>query len=741
MKLNRLMNAAAFVVLALLLVLIPASAQNDELPVLILPVDNAAFLPGAKFDFRVEVHGVDALPENFAVTVNGTPAAEFFGAEGTNESWEFGGNVAKVVAEGTPAADFSVDTLAGDYYNSSFGKITVVVEDGVITGTLGADELTLDATDEPLAFTVTGGAADGMTLTFGLDADGKVTGFNVAGQDFGVLTTLPTKSQSVIWRELTAPAAGEYVVEVTAGATVKSVTWDVRAPQAGSAKNVILFVADGMTTAQLTAARAARGITQGLPNNPLHIDSFTDIAFASTSSVDSLLADSANTASALNTGHIGSVNATGSYSDTSPDKFDDPRTETLAQMLKRLRGMSIGVVTTADFSDATPAAVWAHGRDRSDSNRNAYLVQALESGVVDVLMGGGARRMIPQSVEGSRRTDDRDLIAEFEAAGFVVTTTATELTTALESETPNKLLGVYTPSDMNVWLDRNVYTENVGEFTDQPGLTAMTLAALEVLNTNPNGFYLEVEAASVDKQMHPLDQERALSDLIEFDEAIGAAIAWVQENAPDTLIVVTADHGHGYDVYGTVDTTKFNAADNDIDRRKAIRVYGAAGYPDYQDANGDGFPEWDSASIVFAGTVNNNPEYTEDFQVSPVPRVPASNVDGVYVDNPDDDPNGILMTGRLDPASSTGVHTLQDVPVYAMGPSSDLFFGSWHQREVFFRMAAALSLDPSQEDGTVQAAPAVTAAGFNMPLNITTVLLALAAMFGGVVIGRAARKA
>ncbi len=582
MKLNRLMNAAAFVVLALLLVLIPASAQNDELPVLILPVDNAAFLPGAKFDFRVEVHGVDALPENFAVTVNGTPAAEFFGAEGTNESWEFGGNVAKVVAEGTPAADFSVDTLAGDYYNSSFGKITVVVEDGVITGTLGADELTLDATDEPLAFTVTGGAADGMTLTFGLDADGKVTGFNVAGQDFGVLTTLPTKSQSVIWRELTAPAAGEYVVEVTAGATVKSVTWDVRAPQAGSAKNVILFVADGMTTAQLTAARAARGITQGLPNNPLHIDSFTDIAFASTSSVDSLLADSANTASALNTGHIGSVNATGSYSDTSPDKFDDPRTETLAQMLKRLRGMSIGVVTTADFSDAT---------------------------------------------------------------------------------------------------------------------------------------------------------------LIEFDEAIGAAIAWVQENAPDTLIVVTADHGHGYDVYGTVDTTKFNAADNDIDRRKAIRVYGAAGYPDYQDANGDGFPEWDSASIVFAGTVNNNPEYTEDFQVSPVPRVPASNVDGVYVDNPDDDPNGILMTGRLDPASSTGVHTLQDVPVYAMGPSSDLFFGSWHQREVFFRMAAALSLNPSQEDGTVQAAPAVTAAGFNMPLNITTVLLALAAMFGGVVIGRAARKA
>jgi alkaline phosphatase len=294
---------------------------------------------------------------------------------------------------------------------------------------------------------------------------------------------------------------------------------------------------------------------------------------------------------------------------------------------------------------------------------------------------------------------------------------------------------------MNVWLDRNVYTDNLGDFTDQPGLAEMTLAALEVLKNNPNGFYLEVEAASVDKQMHPLDQERALSDLLELDEAVGAAVEWVKKNAPDTLIVVTADHGHGYDVYGTVDVEKFNAADNDLDRRKAIRVYGSAGYPDYQDANGDGYPEWDSASIVFAGTVNNHPEYTEDFQVSPVPRVPASNVDGVYVDNPDDDPNGILMTGRLDPASSTGVHTLQDVPVYAMGPNSDLFAGSSHQREVFFRMAAALSLDPSQEDGMVQAAPTVTTAGFDLPLNLVTVAVALVAMLGGVVIGRAARKA
>lgn len=604
MKFSRLLSFIT--ILIALLAIVPANAQDDAPSVLILPVNQAQFLPGAHFDFRVEVQA-EALPENFAVSVNGMPAESVFGAAGTQESWVF-----------------------------------------------GADE----------------SGAGGTAV------------------------------QSVIWRGLAAPEPGDYTVEVTAGGTTETVTWTVREPQVGAAKNVILFIADGMTVAQLTAARAARGMEQGRPTNPLTIDSFDTIGIASTSSVDSLMMDSANTASALNTGHIGSVNATGTYSDTSPDAFDDPRVETFAEMIQRLRGMSVGVVTTADFSDATPAAVWAHGRDRSDGSRAEYLVQALEFGA-DVYLGGGVRRMLPQSAEGSRRTDDRDLFAEYEAAGYTVVRSAAELASALDT-TPERLLGVFHGSDMNVWLDRNVYTDNLGDFTDQPGLVDMTLAALEVLNQNPNGFYLEVEAASVDKQIHPLDQERALSDLIEFDHAIAAAVEWVTANAPDTLIVVTADHGHGYDVYGTVDVEAFNAAEDDTARRAAIRNYNAAAYPTYTDENGDGYPEWD-ADIVFAGTVNNGPDRTENFQVSEVPRVPATNADGVYIDNPDDDPNGIVQQGNLALNASSGVHTLQDVPVYAWGPGEDAFGGSYHQSEIFFGMAAAIGLDPSAEDGMAAA--------------------------------------
>jgi alkaline phosphatase len=732
------MVALALVVM-LLVPFVSIQAQAEEFPVLILPVNNANFLPGAMFDFRVEVHTTSELPDNFSVTVNGEDAAAFFGSEATEESFEFGGSVVRFNNEGTPGADFTIDALALTYYNSAFGPVEVVVDGENLVATLGGEVINLEATDDPLVFTAMGGAADGQAVTFGLDADGAVTGFQVAGQDFGRMNRQPTLAASVIWRELSAPEAGTYTVEVTAGATTRTATWTVREVVAGEARNVILFVGDGMTVAMLTAARAARGMDQGLPTNPLFVDSMPVVGLASTSSIDSLMADSANTASALNTGHIGSVNATGSYSDNTPNTLDDPRTETLASMLQRTRDYAIGVVATSDFSDATPAAVWAHGRNRSDGNRAAYVVQSLEAGI-DVLMGGGARRLLPQSVEGSRRSDDRDMFAEFEAAGYTIATTATELNAAM-ADLPSQFLGIFHPSDLNVWLDRNVYTDNIGDFTDQPGLVAMTTAALDMLNQNENGFYLQVEAASIDKQIHPLDQERALSDLIELDQAVAAAAAWVAENAPDTLIVVTADHGHGYDVYGTVNTEVFNAAEDDLGRRAAIRVYANARYPDYPDADGDGFPEWADATITFAGVVNNGPEHTEDYQVSPVPRVPAiQNEDGVYVDNPDDDPNGIFVAGNLAPGDSTGVHTLQDVPVFAMGPGAENFAGHYHQREIFFGITSSIGLDPSAEDGMVMRLPEVSTAGTALPGGIANLVVLVVGLAGGFVMSRVARK-
>ncbi len=596
MKYPRILALLAALALTMILGLLPVAAQSEAVPVTILPVTDAEFLPGAMFDLRIEV-GADALPEDFAVSINGQNASDFLGAEPVVENWQVGA-------------------------------------------------------DNPVTVT------------------------------------------AVTWRGVSLPEPGDYTVTATASGADTTVSWVAHEPQAATAKNVILFIADGMTVAELTAARiAAFGVEGGKVNGEFAIDGFDELGLVHTNSVDTIMMDSANTASAMNTGHKGSVNATGVYADSSPDVLDDPRVETLAEILRRTTGKSIGVVTTSDFTDATPAAVWAHGRDRSSGSRASYALQALEGIQPDVLMGGGAQYLFPQTTEGSRRVDDHDLYAEYEAAGYTIVNNAAELSGATSGDLPAKLLGIFHRSDMNVWLDRNVYTDNLGDFTDQPGLVDMTLGALTVLNQNAEGFYLEVEAASVDKAMHPLDQERALSDLIEFNYAIAAAAEWAAQNAPDTLIVVTADHGHGYDVYGTVDVSQFNTATDDLGRRAAIRVYAAAGFPTYTDSDGDGYPEWD-ADITFAGTVTDHPDYTENFQVSPTYRVPAINQDGTYVDNPDDDPNGIVMSGNLAPSDSTGVHTLQDVPIFAEGPGAAFFGHMLEQSDIFFGMAYALGVDP-----------------------------------------------
>jgi hypothetical protein len=191
-------------------------------------------------------------------------------------------------------------------------------------------------------------------------------------------------------------------------------------------------------------------------------------------------------------------------------------------------------------------------------------------------------------------------------------------------------------------------------------------------------------------------------------------------------------------VYGTVNVERFNDGTDDLERRAAIRVYGAAGYPNYPDADGDGFPEWADATITFAGAVNNGPTHTENFQVSAVPRVPAIQDDaGVFIDNPDDDPNGILFSGNLAPGDSTGVHTLQDVPVFAMGPGAEAVSGAYHQRELFFVMAGALGLDPSAADGVAVDVQDLSIAGVTGTNSLLIVAFGLVA---GIVVGRFARR-
>lgn len=171
----------------------------------------------------------------------------------------------------------------------------------------------------------------------------------------------------------------------------------------------------------------------------------------------------------------------------------------------------------------------------------------------DVIFGGGAEQFYPnrQSFQG------RDYYAAFAREGYNVVLNKTSLQSTSNNE---KTLGIFTVGNLPTWLDRNVYTNNLrnqsnspegrrAAATDVPGLKEMTLKAIDILDarSQDNGWFLMSEAASIDKQMHNLDYDRALGDLLELDDTVKATVEKLRAmgQLDDTLIIVTADHGHG----------------------------------------------------------------------------------------------------------------------------------------------------------------------------------------------------
>ncbi|NED98450.1 alkaline phosphatase [Phytoactinopolyspora alkaliphila] len=507
--------------------------------------------------------------------------------------------------------------------------------------------------------------------------------------------SLEVTYQGVFYRE-----PGQYKVWVNVrsrGRTARvEVAHDVVAASAGErrAKNVIFFLGDGMGTAAVTAARLlSKGMTEGKYHGLLEIDQMEYRGLVGTSGVDSIATDSANSMSAYMTGHKSSVNAMGVYEGNDPDPNNHPHVETMAELLKRTRGMSVGVVATSDVQDATPAAVFAHTRRRSEYQE--IMDQALRSEQMpDVWMGGGASFFWPQTQDGSNRDDARDVIKEFGEVGFTHVGSRAELKAAMASGAPEKLLGLFHPRNMDVYIDRQLIKqpEVLGEWDDQPTLMEMTEAALEVVGQNDNGFFLMVEAASIDKMEHPLDGPRATYDTIEFDQAIGVAKKWA-EGRDDTLIVVTADHNHSMSIVGTHDR-------RDAEGRAANGVYGDAGFPTYVDNDGDGFPDDPNPDVSLFFGWSNHPDHTDDFQHNTVFQQPAL-VDpesGEAVDNPNRDPDGELQVGNLPHPQTNCVHTVEDVSVFASGPGAARFNAFLDNTEVFYAMMDALGLDPLTEE-------------------------------------------
>ncbi len=662
-RVSRSVTLVCTVLMALALVAAPgrgAQAQAASAPpVLILPIDQAQFIIGQKMDVRIEVWA-DAVPADFAVKVNGQDAATVFNSKPVSESWKF------------------------------------------------------DATK-----------GNALSYTYRSGLTGTIT------------------AQGTTWRNVSINTPGDFKVEVTAGGKTTSVTYTVRAAQSAKAKNAIFFLGDGMATGMRTAARlVSRGLSKGGKyNSPLFMDTLGAFGEVSTNGYDSILTDSANSMSAYMTGQKGVVNSMGVYADTSDSNDDDPKVQTMFELAKA-QGKSVGVCVTSRVTDATPAATWAHTRRRADEDK--IIDQALKLGV-DVILGGGAIFFQPKSVPGSDRKDDRDLFKEFEAAGYTVVNAGKDLV-AIDASKTNKLLGIFSASHMNVWLDRNLFPDNVkSNGPDQPGLMEMCQKAIDILSKNSNGFVLMVEGSDIDKQEHSMSWERAVADAIEMDNVVGYTKEWAAKNGNNTLISVIGDHAHAFDVYGTIDLAQFDALAAKMNaaatapatqsataaatsaatapavaprvfptldpRLAAIGVYQNAGIPDYKPGKNN-FPESWTVKYPLVVSWGDHPPYTEDFRLDPKPLDGAVVPSGsVAVPNPARDPNGVFFTGNLPGDNNQAVHTLQDVPVTAMGPGSECFNGWKENTEVFFCVANALGMNPVS-------APATPAASVVLPLAL-----------------------
>jgi alkaline phosphatase len=503
------------------------------------------------------------------------------------------------------------------------------------------------------------------------------------------------KDQSaLILRDVVLTQPGDYRVRVSDGAQAREVAWTIYATGARKAKNVILFIGDGMSPAHRTAARIlSKGITEGKARGKLAIDDMPHMAMVATAGSDSIITDSANSASAYATGHKSAVNAMGVYADRTSDPFDDPRVENITSLVQRRHAMAVGLVTNTEIEDATPAAMVAHTRRRAEYDR---IVDHLFNAKADVILGGGLANFLPRSAQGSKRKDEADFLARFRDAGYSYASTAGELKSLAGAPATRKLLGLFNLGNMDGVLDRKFLKGGtVRRFPEQPDLTEQVSAALSVLSRNEAGFFLMVESGLIDKYTHSLDMERAVYDTIMIDNAVKLARDWASTRGDDTLILVVADHNHPVGLVGTINDDMTNTPN--VSLRERVGTYGQAGFPTYPAPDAEGYPARVDATRRLGLFSAGFPDHYETYR----PKLDGPNEPTAAGEKPESfvanerykaSPGAQLRFGNLPAAINSDVHSGEDVILTAMGPGSDRVRGQMDNTEVFRVIAEALGL-------------------------------------------------
>jgi len=448
-----------------------------------------------------------------------------------------------------------------------------------------------------------------------------------------------------------------------------------RQPITTPAKNIILFVGDGMGVSTVTATRILAGQLKGGTGEEhvLSWETFPYTALAKTYNTNQQVPDSAGTATAFLSGaktKAGIIGLNQLVPRGNCKAVEGNHLDTILELSEKA-GLGTGIVTTTRLTHATPAAAYAHSPDRAWENDSEIPLRERPYGCkdialqflefssgngIDVAFGGGRKHFLPTD-DGGERTDGRNLVAEWKKrhkkAQYVQNNKGFDTLNLTKS---GPVLGLFNSSHMAYEADRVV------DKTGEPSLVDMTAKAIKILQKKDSGFFLLVEAGRIDHGHHKGNAYRALHDGVALAKAV--EIAKDLTNAQETMIIVTADHSHGFVMTG------YPTRGNPILGKVVSNSKRDGKKQDYETLAHDGGP------YTTLGYYNGR-----GAQKTPG----RSNLTDVDTEAKD------FIQQALVPTKSE-THAGEDVAIYADGPGAYLLQGVVEQNYIFHVMQHALRL-------------------------------------------------
>ncbi|XP_067850824.1 intestinal-type alkaline phosphatase-like [Heptranchias perlo] len=468
-------------------------------------------------------------------------------------------------------------------------------------------------------------------------------------------------------------------------------------PVKHKAKNVILFLGDGMGVPTVTAARILKGQMQGRSGEEtvLAMESFPHLGLSKTYNVDHQVPDSAGTATAYLCGVKANLGTIGVSAATRRSNCQSTFGNEVTSVLKRAKhaGKSVGIVTTTRVQHASPAATYAHVADRNWYGDADLPSDAIKAGCkdiafqlvnnvdIDVILGGGRMYMTPEGTrdpeypnhpaQSGNRKDKQNLIEKWlnkrTDAAYVWNKSQFD---AVDVKKTNYLMGLFEPKDMKYELNRNK--------TMDPSIVEMTEKAIRILSKNPRGFFLFVEDnGRIDHGHHGGKAVYALSETVAFDNAIERASEWTNEF--DTLSIVTADHSHVFSFGG------YTLRGNPIFGLAPALAWDGKPYSSILYGNGPGYAITNGTRPNISSTDFENKDYE---QQAAVPL-----------------------------ASET--HGGEDVAIFAKGPMAYLFHRTHEENYIAHVIAYAACIEPYEE---CPPSPNSNSGSLSQPMSLLSLL-------------------